>query len=170
MKNIIVTGFMGTGKTTIAKVLAKELGRVYVSIDERIEKREGEAITDIFKNKGEPYFRKLEKEIIEIISKKTGQVIDTGGGAILNEENRINLKKNGIIICFWSEPRVIFERTKKYVHRPLLNVENPEERIKELLEMRRARYEKADFHIDTTDFDMDGIIKKINEIMKKQKD
>jgi len=170
MKNIIVTGFMGTGKTTIAKLLAIELGRTYVSIDERIEKREGEAISDIFKNKGESYFRKLEKEIVKTVSEKKGQVIDTGGGVILDEENLTNLKKNGIIICFWSDPHVIFERTKKYVHRPLLNVENPEEKIKELLESRQSRYEKADFHIDTTDFDAGSIIEKVIEIMKKHKD
>jgi len=170
MKNIIVTGFMGTGKTTIAKLLAKDLGRTYVSIDEEIEKREGEVIADIFKNKGETYFRKLEKEIVKTVSEKKGQVIDTGGGVILDEENMINLKETGTIICFWSTPRVIFQRTKKYIHRPLLNVENPEEKIKELLEIRRARYKKADFHIDTTDFDVDSIIKKINEMVEQHKD
>ena len=166
MRNIIIVGFMGTGKTTLAKALAKKLGRTYVSIDDEIEKRSGVVISDIFKNKGEAYFRKLEREIIEIVSEKNDQVIDTGGGAVLDKENMVNFKKNGVVICLWSPPGVIFERTKKSIHRPLLNVGDPETEIKKLFVARRPFYEKADFHIDTTDFDISAIIEKIRGIIK----
>jgi len=166
MRNIIIVGFMATGKTTVAKALAKKLGRTYVSIDDEIEKRSGAEISDIFKNKGEAYFRKLEKEIIESVSEKNDQIIDTGGGAVLDKDNMLNFKKNGIVICLWSSAGVIFERTRKSIHRPLLNVEDPENEIKKLSQTRRPFYEKADFHIDTTDFDINAIIEKINEIIK----
>jgi len=165
MRNIIIVGFMATGKTTVAKALAKKLGRTYVSIDDEIEKRSGNVISDIFKNKGEAYFRKLEREIIESVSEKNDQVIDTGGGAVLDKENMVNFKKNGVVICLWSPPGVIFERTRKSIHRPLLNVEDPANEIKKLSEARRPFYKKADFHIDTADFDIKAIVKKISEII-----
>ena len=162
--NIVLVGFMGTGKTVLAKELAERTGMAYVSTDDLIEQREGRPIRDIFRDDGEAYFRKVEKEVIAEVSGKDGQVVDAGGGAVLDPVNMENLRKKGLIICLWASPRAIYERTRGHSHRPLLNVEDPEKRISELLEKRRPFYEKADFHIDTTALDIPGVIEKIEKI------
>jgi len=169
MKNIILVGFMGTGKTETAKILARELGRKYVSIDDIIEKRENRSITDIFAACGEKYFRDLEKEIIREISLEIDQVIDAGGGAVLDSDNMKNLSENGKIICLWSDPEEIYRRVKSSGHRPLLEARDPLKRITELLEERRSFYEKADIHVDTTDMSIDDTVNKIKGILNGEK-
>ncbi len=156
---------MGTGKTAVAKALAGGTGKAYVSTDELIEAREKRPIKDIFRSDGEPYFRRVEKEVIKEVSERTDQVIDAGGGAVLDSENVENLKKSGIMICLWADPRTIYERTEKHGHRPLLNVDDSMKRIKELLDYRRPFYEKADFHVDTTDLDMAAVVERIMGII-----
>jgi len=165
MKNIVLVGFMGTGKTMAAKALARDMDKTYVSTDDLIEAREKKTIKDIFAENGEPYFRDVEKKVAKEISKKTDQIVDAGGGIVLDGENMKALREGGIIICLWADPAVIYQRTKQRAHRPLLNVEDPEKRIKELLNQRRRYYEKADFHIDTTDFDIDMIVDRIKRIV-----
>jgi shikimate kinase len=169
MKNIVLVGFMGTGKTTVAEFLAGKLKKPYVNIDDLIEKKEAKTINDIFRDQGESYFRKIEKEIVEEVSRHTDQIIDAGGGVVLDEENMKNLKRTGVVVCLWTDPEVILERTKEYKHRPLLNVEDPLRRIKELLEYRRPFYEKADIHIDSTEWDVDVIAKKIEKAVHEEK-
>ena len=148
MKNITLIGFMGTGKTEVAKLVANELGMEYVSTDDLIEKKENCTIKDIFSKKGENHFRAVEKEIVKEVSLKEGIVIDAGGGVCINPENIESLKKNGTIVCLWAQPEIILERTKKHGHRPLLNVEDPLGKIKALLKQRTPFYERADHHID----------------------
>lgn len=169
MKNIILVGFMGTGKTTVAKALARDLKMTYVSIDELIKKREKKAINNIFRDEGESYFRKIEKEVVKEVMQKTGQVVDAGGGACLDHENMENMKKSGLVVCLWTDPTVIYERTKKCGHRPLLNVDDPGKRIQELLDHRRSFYEQADFHVDTTEFDINVITEGIKRIANEEK-
>ena len=165
MKNIVIIGFMGTGKTQTAKALADELSLEYVSVDELIEKKEDRSINDIFREDGEKYFRAVEKEIVKEVSEGENQVIDAGGGVVLDEENMKNLKKSGIVICLWASPEVIHERTKEHGHRPLLNVEDPEGKIRDLLDERKPFYEKADEHIDTSDMDLQSVVSNIKEIL-----
>lgn len=165
MKNIVIIGFMGTGKTQTAKALADELSLEYVSVDELIEKKEDRSINDIFREDGEKYFRAVEKEIVKEVSEGENQVIDAGGGVVLDEENMKNLKKSGIVICLWASPKVIHERTKEHGHRPLLNVEDPEGKIRDLLDERKPFYEKADEHIDTSDMDLQSVVSNIKEIL-----
>ncbi|RKY42202.1 MAG: shikimate kinase [Candidatus Makaraimicrobium thalassicum] len=164
-KNIVLVGFMGTGKTVVSRALAGDMGKAYVSIDELIEEREKKAINDIFRDEGEPYFRRVEKEVVKEVAEKLDQVIDTGGGIVLDSENMRNLRKNGVTICLWAGPRVIYERTKGHGHRPLLNTRDPEKSIKELLDHRRSFYEKADFRVDTTDFDIAAVVERIKGII-----
>lgn len=167
MRNVVLVGFMGTGKTQVAKMLAKAAGLTYVSTDEKIELAEKRSISEIFRVNGEAYFRKVEKEVIKEVSKGDNQVIDTGGGVVLDMDNMKNLRQNGIIICLWASEKVIYERTKKYNHRPLLNVSNPEERIKEILDKRAPFYKEADFHIDTTELDLGAVVGKVRGILNE---
>ncbi|MGD2278960.1 MAG: shikimate kinase [Candidatus Omnitrophota bacterium] len=170
MENIVIVGFMGTGKTTVAKALADELRKTYVNIDDLIELREKRTINEIFRDDGEAYFREVEKKIVEEVSRKTDQIIDAGGGVVLDEENMANLRKNGTIICLWADTATVLERTKKYSHRPLLNVEDPMKKIEELLEYRRPFYEKADFHVDSASGNIDSVIERIKEIIHEKKE
>lgn len=168
MRNIVLVGFMATGKTIIAKALADELKKEYVSVDDLIESREKRPISDIFRDNGEAYFRQIEKEVVKEVSAKEDQVVDTGGGVVLDPGNIENLRRKGIVICLWADPKTIRERTEEYDHRPLLNVEDPEARIRELLDHRRPFYEKADFHVDTTAFDVAAVMERIKEIINEE--
>lgn len=161
MKNIALVGFMGTGKTTIAVLLADKLNIDYVDIDARIEAAECMAIADIFAAKGEQYFRRMEKDIVAQVSLLENKVIACGGGVVLDEENIKNLRKNGKIICLQASPEVILKRTKDYKHRPLLNVESPELRIRDLLEERKHYYAKADYIVDTSKLSVQEVTAKI---------
>lgn len=147
--NIIITGFMGTGKTTVGKIISNKLNFIFLDIDELIEKTTGMKISEIFKKFGEKRFRDIETEMVKVVTKKRGQVISTGGGVVLREENLHHLKKSGIIFCLTASPNTIFERTKGCKDRPLLQVNNPQDKIKELMNERRPFYEKADIIIDT---------------------
>jgi len=149
MKNIVLVGFMGTGKTTIATQLANKLNMRYVSTDSLIEAREKRTINEIFTKESEEYFRGVESDIIREISSQENLVIDAGGGAVIREENLTNLKSNGVVICLTADEETIMSRTKKYKHRPLLNVEDPKLKIRTLLAKRAPFYAKADHCIDT---------------------
>ena len=155
--NIVLVGFMGTGKTRIARDIARGSGMEYVSTDDLIETREGRSIKDIFSDEGEAYFRRVEKEVVAEVMSRSGQVVDTGGGVVLDGENMKTLLGNGTVICLWATPDVIYARTRAHGHRPLLNVDDPVGRIKELLSSRKAFYEKAEIHIDTSAKDPDRV-------------
>ena len=167
MRNIILIGFMGTGKTTIATKIANELGMRYVSTDDLIEKKEKRTINEIFTKSGEDHFREIESEVIRGLSAPDGLVIDTGGGAVIREENLSNLKAGGVVICLTADVDTVLERTKKYKHRPLLNVEDPKRKIRELLAKRAALYAKADHCIDTGKFTVRQVVGEISRIMKE---
>jgi len=151
MKNIVLTGFMGTGKTEVGRILAQKLNYTLVDADTEIEKEQKITITEIFKQYGEPKFREIESGVIKQISELEKAVISTGGGAVLKQENMDNLRKKGVIFCLTASPETILQRTSINSDRPLLQVENPLQKIKELLEFRRPYYEKADIMIDTED-------------------
>lgn len=151
MKNIVLTGFMGTGKTEIGRTLAQRLGYTFLDADSIIEEEQDMPITEIFRRFGEPYFRDIEADVIKRLSEKDRVVISTGGGAVLREENMENLRRKGVIICLTASAETIFKRTCNDSSRPLLQVEDPLKKIKELLEFRRPYYEKADIMVDTED-------------------
>lgn len=161
MRNIILVGFMGTGKTTIAMQLADRLGMRYISLDELIEKREKRTINEIFTRSGEDYFRDVESDIIRGLLGQEGLVVDTGGGAVIREENMVNLKSLGTVICLTADEEAIMARTKKYKHRPLLNVEDPKQKIRTLLGKRAPFYAKAEHCLDTGKFTIRQVVEKI---------
>lgn len=168
MKNIALVGFMGTGKTVVAEELAKRLKMNFVDLDDLIERKEGKKINQIFAEKGEPYFRQVEKEIVKEVSCQKAQVIACGGGVVLDEGNVQNLKRNGIMICLSARPEIILERTKGYIHRPLLNVEDPKRKIEELLRFRAPFYAKADYTIDTSVLTIEKVVEKIIDIFNEE--
>lgn len=155
---------MGSGKTVVAKALAKELGLQSVDLDDIIEQREGRKITDIFAQDGEPYFRKVEKEIVGDISKGSKLVIACGGGVVLDSENMANLKSSCTVVYLKTNADVILKRTKDEAHRPLLNVDNPKKKIEEFLDSRSEYYEQADFTVDVSDLSIEQVVDKIKEI------
>jgi shikimate kinase len=160
---------MGTGKTTIATKLALRLGMRYVSTDNLIEAKEKRTINEIFTNSGEDYFRDVESSVAREVSAMENLVIDCGGGVVLREENMANLKSGGIVVCLTAKPEVIMERTKKYKHRPLLNVEDPKRKILDLLNKRAPFYAKADHIVDTGDLTVRQVVDKIAMIAEGRK-
>lgn len=166
MGNIYLIGFMGTGKSTVGKALARSLNREFKDLDELIEEREKKKIVEIFEEFGEEYFRKAETEVVRSISEKKGLIVATGGGVVINEENFNLLKKSGILITLVASPETIYERVKKSSERPLLNVENPLDTIKKMMFERAYYYIKSDFIVDTTDKEVDEILSEICELIK----
>lgn len=149
MKNIILTGFMGTGKTEVGKLLARRLDFTLVDVDSEIEKEQGMKIAAIFKEHGEPGFRDRESAVIRRIAERNRVVVSTGGGAVLRLENMDALKGKGVIVCLTARPETVFQRTRGSKDRPLLQVADPLGKIRELMEARKPYYEKADAVIDT---------------------
>lgn len=163
MQDIYLVGFMGTGKTAVGRRLAQELDLQLVDIDDLIVKKERRSINDIFAQSGEPYFRKAEKEALKEVAGKRRQVVACGGGIVIDPENITIMKQAGRLICLTARPEIILERTKKYTHRPLLNVADPLVKIKGLLEIRRPYYTEADFTVDTSDLSIEEAARKILE-------
>jgi len=166
MKNIVLTGFMGTGKTTIGRLLAKNLRMRLVDVDEEIEKDQNMSINDIFSTHGEQHFREIETAMIKKLSQNKNSIISTGGGAVLRKENMDALKENGVVFCLNAGVETILKRTRRNEDRPLLKVENPKEKITELLAYRRPFYEQAGIMIET-DAKTPGEV--VQEIMEKLK-
>ena len=119
MKNIVLFGFMGTGKSLIGKILSQKLNYPLIEMDQEIENNEGLTISKIFEEKGESYFRSLELELSEKISNSSSKIISTGGGIILNDKNIINLSKNSLCVCLNANPSTIFNRICNDKNRPL---------------------------------------------------
>lgn len=159
-KNIVLVGFMGTGKTVVGKSLAKKLHRDFLDTDELIEKETRMEIKDIFAKFSEEYFRNLESSVASRISKMKNKVISTGGGIVLREKNIKNLKKNGILIWLNAEPSIILKRVKGTDKRPLLSPlkENAIQEIESLLRRRFPYYQKADFMINTSNLRVNKIV------------
>jgi shikimate kinase len=162
-RNIILTGFMGTGKTSVGTRLAADLGYAFVDLDALIEADQKMTITAIFSRHGEPYFRAVEERIVRDVTAREAQVVSTGGGAVISEANRKAFKEAGFVICLDARPEVILERVRREQHRPLLQTADPLARIRELLAGRSRFYAQADATIDTSDKTVDAVIKEIKE-------
>ncbi len=151
MKNIILIGMPGCGKTTVAKELVSLLfGVSVVDIDEEIVKSEKRSINDIFEKDGEDYFRRLETEILKKYQNTNNLIISTGGGIVEREKNIELMKQIGFVFYLYSDINTLYERVKTDSSRPLLKVENVKERLETLYNRRDKKYRMADFIIDTT--------------------
>lgn len=156
--NVILIGFMGTGKTSIGRQVAQSLGFEFVDTDEQIVELVGKPITEIFSEEGEDYFREMETKILRSAASSGNKVISTGGGAVLREENRRFLSEAGYVIWLNASPKAILERVSRNRERPLLQTADPLGTIETLLGQRRQWYlDTADFTIDTDELSPDEI-------------
>jgi shikimate kinase len=168
-KNIIITGFMGTGKSVVAKELARKLKMEYIDTDQVIEKRQGLTIADIFTRYGENYFREQENKLVKELSQKENMVIATGGGTLLSSDNARILSQRGQIICLYADSQTIYNRVKRKNNRPLLNGENILDKISHLLKERKKIYDNIKWKIDTTNFTTREIVDKIINLLKLER-
>jgi len=155
-RNLILIGFMGTGKTSVGMRVARSLGFRFVDTDTLIVKETGKTIPEIFEESGEGHFRSLESAILRRCAEGEDQVISTGGGIVTREENRALLHEAGYVIWLKTSPEIIYERVKRNRNRPLLQTEDPLGTIRDLLALRKDLYEAcADLAIKTDSLTMD---------------
>lgn len=148
--NIVLIGFMGTGKSTVSSYLKKKFGMEVVEMDQIISEKQGMNISDIFKTYGEEYFRDLETDLLIEMQSRKNVVISCGGGVPMRERNVVEMKKNGKVVLLTAKPETILERVKNDHRRPLLEGNKNVEFIAELMEKRREKYEAAaDIMIET---------------------
>lgn len=170
-ENIVLIGFMGSGKTTVGLKLSYRMRMPVEDTDKLIERREGRTVSEIFADDGEEYFRRLETELLkELADRGKGKIYSVGGGTPVRAENRDLLKRLGRVIYLRLKPETVYERLKNDNTRPLLQCENPLEQIRELMESRREAYEScADLIVDVDDAEPEEILKKIEKEAHKMK-
>ncbi len=157
-------GFMGSGKSSVSLQLGDMTGLPKAEMDQILTDREEMTIAEIFANKGEPYFREQETELLREFGTTGPQIISCGGGVVMKEENVQIMRKSGTIVCLAATPDVIYERVKDSRERPLLNGNMNVEYIAELMEARRPFYEKAaDITIETSHMRIDKVAEAILE-------
>ena len=164
-KNIYLIGLMGAGKTTVGRLLAKSLGVPFYDSDKAIEDITGVDIATIFEFEEEKGFRIREKKMIKELTELEDIVLATGGGVILNEDNRVRLKDNGFVVYLKCSVDRIIDRTSRNSQRPLLNVDNPRDKIQVLLNERESLYQScADLVIDSGQIQSKAAVKEILKV------
>ncbi len=162
--NIVLIGFMASGKTSVGKILAAKLNMKYIDVDETIEKNTGHNITDIFKKHGETVFRDMETKAIKCVAMLDHFVIAVGGGAVMRAENVQELRSNGKLVYLSASPEAILRRIGDAKTRPLLAKEPDKmKKIKEMLAHREPFYKECDFHVDTTLLSIKQVVDKVAE-------
>ena len=165
--NIVLVGFMGTGKTSIGRRLSSQLRMRYVDTDDVVERDSGRRISDIFAEDGESAFRELESDAVRKVSKLQNHVISTGGGVVLKEANMRELKRNGVVFCLTATAKEIYRRVGHQTHRPLLQTPDPLATIQSMLTERHPYYTEADHTISTTGRSFGEIITHIKRVFTK---
>lgn len=167
-KNIVLIGFMGTGKSTVGMRLAERLHLEFVDMDREIERITGMSIAQLFKKHGETRFRSEEQLMAQKLGQRSNLVIATGGGVVLHPENVAALKRNGIIVGLEASPEVIMSRiSRKKSNRPLLNKHTTVEDIERMLAAREEYYACADIRVDTTGQELNKVVNDIIAQVKR---
>jgi shikimate kinase len=148
-RNLSLIGFMGTGKTSVGRLVAETLHFTFLDTDEVIKARAGKSIAEIFTADGELAFRAMERQIVEELSRRDKTVLATGGGLPIQTGNLESLQRHSLIICLWASPAKIWERVRGASHRPLLEAPDPLNKIVELLAVREPHYRRADVLVNT---------------------
>ena len=149
IRNLVIIGFMATGKSSVGKSVAKRLGFNFLDTDSMIETRLDRTISDIFANEGETWFRAYEHKLVLELKNYSNFVISTGGGLGASQVNMDSLKEHALVVCLWATPDLIWQRAKKHSHRPLLQDPDPLGKIRTLLKAREPVYKQADVLINT---------------------
>lgn len=161
--NLVLTGFMGAGKTTVGREVARRLGREFVDVDAEIEARAGRSIPSIFAEDGEAAFRQLEAALIRELSQRANLVVATGGGALIDPANRAAMARSGTIVCLTCDVNGILRRITAQgdVRRPLLEVADPRIEIERLMRERQEAYAAIPWHIDTTELSVEEVADRV---------
>ena len=149
IRNLALIGFMGTGKSSVGRLIAEQLRFSFLDTDDTIESKVGKPIADIFEQRGEAAFRELERNLVTELASRTQTVLSTGGGLPVNLENLVSLKNHALVVCLWAGPEAIWERVRHQNHRPLLKDADPLAKIRALLASREPFYRQADVLINT---------------------
>ena len=168
-KNIVLIGFMGSGKTTVGVKLSYRFHIPVEDTDKLIERRQGLSISEIFEREGEEAFRQMETELLsQIGQRRFGRILSVGGGTPVREENRELIRKCGMVFYLRAKPETIYNRLKGDTTRPLLQCEEPLARIQELLAARQAAYEEcADVIVDVDEMSQDEVVEQIARKVSK---
>lgn len=169
--HIFLIGFMGSGKSTVAKYLSGTYKMQQIEMDAQIEEDEGRSIASIFENEGEAYFRTLETALLKSLDPKETFVVSCGGGAAVKEENVREMKKKGRIVLLLAKPETVYERVKNSHNRPLLEGNMNISYIKKLMEKRQALYESAaDLQVKTDGRTAEAIGEEIIKRIRKEEE
>jgi len=167
-KSLALIGMMGTGKSTIGREVAKKIKLKFVDLDKIIEKNEGQSIVELFKKKGEKYFRDIEEKTFFSLDSSEQIILATGGGAFLNKKIREDILKSYISIWLNASIETLVERVSYNINkRPLINVDNVTDSIKTLKKLRDPIYKEANFEINCDQFVRDVVIKKVISCYEK---
>lgn len=147
--NIVLVGFMGTGKSSAGRILAERLGMTFLDMDDEIVRREGCSIPEIFRDRGEPAFRAIERAMVVELAARRNLVISTGGGIVLNPDNIRDFSRTGDVFCLQASPESILKRVEHDQNRPLLQGGDRMAKIRELLDRRKPLYDAIPRQIDT---------------------
>ena len=161
---------MAVGKSAVGRHLAKRLQRRFVDLDRLIERAEGKKIAEIFANQGEAYFRQLEKRTLADVLRKNGQVISTGGGIVMDDENLALLKGETTLIGLKASTATLLSRVENGSKRPLLKGADRRKRVEELLRQRESRYAEAHFIIDTDHLTLVQVVDRIIDRLARKDD
>lgn len=147
--NIVLVGFMGTGKSTVGRILAARLDLSFLDMDSVIEQRQGRQISEIFAKEGEAFFRSLERQLTIELAAQQGRVIACGGGIVLNADNIRDYSSRSLVVCLRASSQTILDRVRHETHRPLLAVDDKLGRIRSILATRQPLYDAIPHIIDT---------------------
>lgn len=162
--NIVLAGFMGTGKTAVGKLLAKRLNRRFVDTDDLIEKDVGMAISRIFSEQGEPHFRELERSVLAGLKQPEGLVVAIGGGAVLDPANVRHLKQGGVVVCLQARAETLLARLAATTNRPLLEAGERKAEILRLLSERQEAYASLPFQVVTDGLTLQEVADRVLDV------